>query len=289
MLDFKTLLELEGFDPNDVLIVRHTPVEKSLKRVMPWLVAERPDLFLAYQRIQWSTLEKAMTRGKYLASFVAQETGLATFAGLYRIGEWTTLDYAGYCDFPGNQELELLGMTGRKPDMPDCLAFDLDLLGNFTDWIGRLVIAWPVPHRLWWRWAKGGVFAVASIESESRFVQGMPDWQSLILSWNELQSLPASWRTSLGQWRGIYLIYDAQRRAGYVGSAYGETNILGRWLEYARSGHGGNVGLRESMPENLRFSILQRTSPDLEAADVVALEASWKARLHTRECGLNRN
>jgi len=34
---------------------------------------------------------------------------------------------------------------------------------------------------------------------------------------------------------------------------------------------------------------LQRTSPDLEAADVVALEASWKARLHTRECGLNRN
>ena len=40
---------------------------------------------------------------------------------------------------------------------------------------------------------------------------------------------------------------------------------------------------------DLRFSILQRTSPDMEAHDVIALEASWKARLHTRETGLNRN
>jgi hypothetical protein len=95
MLDFRALLELEGFDLNELLIVRHTPVEKSLKRVLPWLVVERPDLFLAYQRIQWSTLEKAMTRGRYLASFVAQETGTATFAGIYRIGEWETLDYPG--------------------------------------------------------------------------------------------------------------------------------------------------------------------------------------------------
>jgi len=39
----------------------------------------------------------------------------------------------------------------------------------------------------------------------------------------------------------------------------------------------------------LRFSILQRTSPDLEAADVIALGANWKERLHAREFGLNRN
>lgn len=137
MLDFRTLLELEGFDPGEVLIVRHTPVEKSLKRVMPWLVIERPDLFLAYQRIQWSTLERAMTRGKFLASFVAQETGTSTFAGIYNIGGWVTLDYQGYCGFPGNRELEELGMAGRSPDMPDCLAFDLEPLDSFAEWVGR--------------------------------------------------------------------------------------------------------------------------------------------------------
>lgn len=289
MLDFRTLLELEGYDPCEVLIVRHTPVEKSLKRVMPWLVVERPDLFVAYQRIQWSTLEKAMTRGKYLASFVAQESGTATFAGIYRIAGWQALDYEGYCRSPGNRELEELGMTCREPGMPECLAFDLELLDTFADWVGRLVIAWPVPQRLWWRWLKSGSFLVDSIDSESRFVRGMPAWHELVLGWSELSSLPAPWRTALGQWRGVYLIYDTARRAGYIGSAYGEDNILGRWLGYARTGHGGNVELRRSDPANFRFSILQLTSPDLEPGEVLALEASWKERLHTREFGLNRN
>jgi hypothetical protein len=39
MLDFDTLLELAGVDPSEVLIVRHVPVEKSLKRVLPWLLS----------------------------------------------------------------------------------------------------------------------------------------------------------------------------------------------------------------------------------------------------------
>ncbi len=63
----------------------------------------------------------------------------------------------------------------------------------------------------------------------------------------------------------------------------------GLWRGYACSGHGGNLELRDNKAGNLRFSILQRTSPDLEAADVIALGANWKERLHAREFGLNRN
>ena len=47
--------------------------------------------------------------------------------------------------------------------------------------------------------------------------------------------MPASWRAALGQWRGIYLIYDTCRQAGYVGLGYGQDNILGRWVEYSRA------------------------------------------------------
>lgn len=289
MLDYRTLLELEGFAPAEVLVVRHTPIEKSLRRVMPWLVAERPELFLAYQQIQWSTLERAMTKARYLASFVAQETGSATYAGLFRIGSWKTLDYDGYCRFPGNSELEALGMSGRSPDMGECLAFELERLDTYVEWIGRLVITWPKPYQNWWRWATKGGFSVAAIDAESRFVRGMPGWDELVLNWSEIQSLPASWRATLAQWRGVYLVYDTVRQAGYVGSACGQENILGRWLDYGRTGHGGNVELRRSEPANLRFSILQRTSPDFEQGEVIALEATWKDRLHTREFGLNRN
>lgn len=289
MLDLRHLLELAGLTPSQVLVVRHVPIEKSLKRVLPWLVVERPDLFLAYQRIQWRTLEKAMTRGSYVASFVGQEPVTATFAGIYRIGEWETLDYEGYRQFPGNRELEALGMTGRSPDMPDCLAFELEKLEHYADWIGRLVITWPKPYQQWWRWAARGDFSVAAITSESRFIREMPDWRELILSWVELEALPSGWASVLAQWRGIYFIYDTRRQAGYVGCAYGQDNILGRWREYARTRHGGNRELRNSDPADLRFSILQRTSPDLEAREIIALETSWKERLHTREFGLNRN
>ena len=110
-----------------------------------------------------------------------------------------------------------------------------------------------------------------------------------MLTWSELGTLPSSWGTVLGQWRGIYYIHDTARNAGYVGFAYGQDNLLGRWRAYARTGHGGNKELRSSASSDLRFSILQRTSPDMDATDVIALEASWKARLHTREFGLNRN
>jgi hypothetical protein len=289
VLDFNTLLTLVDIDPADTLIVRHVPVEKSLKRLLPWLVVERPDLWLAYQRIQWESLEKAMTRGRTIASFIGQNSGTATFAGMYRIGTWEVLDLAGYRAFPGNSELMALGMSGRSPDMPECLAFDLHSLDHYSDWIGHLTIRWPKPYQQWWRWAVRGTFPVLTIDAESRFVRTMPDWQDIVLTWHELQGLPGSWKASLSQWRGVYLIYDVDRRAGYVGSAYGAENIHGRWRDYARSGHGGNRELRNSRPEDLRFSILQRTSPDLEPEAIVALEASWKERLHTRESGLNRN
>ncbi len=289
MLDFNALLQLAGIDPSEVLIVRHVPQEKDLRQVLPWLVAERPDLWLTYQSVQWETLEKAMTKGKYVASFIGQDRGEATFAGFYRIGAWKSVTSAAYRALPGNQELMDLGMTGRSDDMPDCLLFDLEELEHFSDWIGKLTIAWPKPYQQWWRWGGRGVFKVETIEAESRFVKAMPDWQDITLSWNELQCLPGSWQKSLAEWRGIYFIYDAKREAGYVGSAAGTDNLLGRWRDYARSGHGGNRELRSSDPADLRFSILQRTSPDMDMRDIVALEASWKKRLHTREFGLNAN
>jgi hypothetical protein len=36
-------------------------------------------------------------------------------------------------------------------------------------------------------------------------------------------------------------------------------------------------------------SILQRVSPDMEPAEIILLESSWKDRLHTREFGMNEN
>jgi hypothetical protein len=76
----------------------------------------------------------------------------------------------------------------------------------------------------------------------------MPDWKDCTLTWAELSTLPRKWRDTLRHWRGVYYIFDKSDGKGYVGSAYGEDNILGRWENYAVTGHGGNVLLRERPP-----------------------------------------
>jgi len=288
-LDFNTLLELASIDPADVLMIRHTPREPALKRVFPWLVTERPDLFLAYQQIQWKQAEKAMTRAKAVVAFVGLDASQGVFAGISKVGPWVSLDLAGYHAFPGNAELIGYGMTPPAPDSPNCLAFELEPMNVLQDQIGRLVVDWPPPAQTWWRWAKNGVFPVRYLLEESRFTPTIPNWENLVLTWDELSAMPRSWRASLANWRGVYFIYDRARRAGYVGSAYGADNILGRWRTYAETGHGGNVKLRQSNPKDLSFSILQRTSPDMDIESVVALEGAWKDRLHTRVSGLNAN
>ncbi len=84
--------------------------------------------------------------------------------------------------------------------------------------------------------------------------------------------------------------FDAADGKGYVGSAYGESNLLGRWLNYAESGDGGNKLLKSRDPSKFQFTILQRVSPDLEPREVIAIEESWKQRLHSfTPFGLNIN
>nr|WP_246428988.1 hypothetical protein [Pseudoxanthomonas broegbernensis] len=79
-------------------------------------------------------------------------------------------------------------------------------------------------------------------------------------------------------------------KQGYVGSACGSENILGRWKDYAARGHGGNSLLRRRNPEDFEFSVLQLVAPSMEAGEVVAIEGCWKRRLHTRApTGLNDN
>ena len=107
------------------------------------------------------------------------------------------------------------------------------------------------------RRAHQNVFPIQAILEESALDTDMPNWDQIDLGWDELRILPNRWRFALSQWRAIYYIYDETDRKGYVGSAYGDENLLGRWLNYARSKHGGNKLLRERDPRNFRFSILQ--------------------------------
>jgi hypothetical protein len=170
------------------------------------------------------------------------------------------------------------------------LWFDLNPTDFYAHWKGKLVVGWPPPERSWWRRAHRNTMPVIAVREESALASAMPEWDQISLTWEELSLLPQKWKSALSQWRSVYYIFDTSDGKGYVGSAYGTDNLLGRWLNYAAKGHGGNKLLRTRDPRNFRFSILQRVSPDMETTDVIHLENSWKERLHTRyPDGLNDN
>ena len=112
----------------------------------------------------------------------------------------------------------------------------------------------------------------------------------------------ASWKGGLSGLDGVYLITDIKTNKRYVGSAYGEGGIWGRWEAYMRA-IGGSKGLgelfsdmsEEGMKEYaeayLQFSILESWPLNSKSdSEVIHRENHWKEVLLTRgPCGLNRN
>jgi hypothetical protein len=135
---------------------------------------------------------------------------------------------------------------------------------SFAPWKGRLLVGWPPPDRSWYRKAENNDMPVLAIHEKNAIDPPMPAWEDLRLSWSELAKLPRAWQETLKHWRGIYYIYDESDGKGYVGSACGASNLLGKWR--------------------------QRLSSDAPMEEVVKTENSWKVRLCTRfPNGLNDN
>ena len=104
-----------------------------------------------------------------------------------------------------------------------------------------------------------------------------------------MRVLPATWIAVLSSSRGVYLLTCPKTREQYVGSASGAGGFHGRWLLYARDGHGGNVALKSRDPSDYQVSILEVAGSTATPEEIIAMEDLWKRKLQSREMGLNRN
>ena len=293
-MNLNDLLVAKKIDPEQVLVLRHRPPEPHLNRVLSWLAAEKPKVFNAYQQTQQNiTVERAFLGAKYVASFIGHKPGKALFVGLYAVGGSKPLTREEFWLVPEYVEMKAFGMEGfaEGKARSSVLWFELELMTEFhAAWKGKLVVRWPPQEINWFRRAHKNEMPVLAILEDSALDSLMPPWDQLKLTWGDLRVLPLPWRAALSEWRGIYYIFDVSDGKGYVGSACGERNLLGRWEDYAKASDGGNVLLRKRDSSHLRFSILQRVSPDMDPSDVIGLEGTWKERLHTRQPhGLNAN
>lgn len=143
------------------------------------------------------------------------------------------------------------------------------------------------------------------LEREDDFV----GFGNVCKSYKELKRIINSrdWKEALSSVYGVYVITDRKTGELYIGSAYGENGIYGRWIVYLESGYDKdeketgeypNKKLRELVKregleyilENFQYSILE-VFPKNELGKDLALkrESYWKEVFQTRLCGYNDN
>jgi len=122
-----------------------------------------------------------------------------------------------------------------------------------------------------------------------------PGYDKVSISWHELSRVikKDNWKTALQNQKGIYLLTDITNGKCYVGSAYGNDMILGRWQNYVQIGHGGNVELKklgfDYIKKNFKYSILEIFKSTIDDQTIIERESWWKEVLQSRNFGYNAN
>lgn len=239
----------------------------------------RLDLYCMYRSDRMAFLDYQNTQRKdifggvdYIVSFIGEEGVLASFIGVYR-------------------------MNGRA-ETNGCFKYSMEETEGYEDLKERVIIRWVNPIS-WHQWIKNEmeVLEISPGLHHKRFT----DYFELILDFTELQEIVinqyADWHRVLSAVKGVYLINDTGGGKLYIGSAYGEDGLWGRWSEYvATNGHGGNKALKALIDEDweyaskhFQFSILMILPKTVTADEAIRKEQLFKRKLGTNSFGLNNN
>lgn len=279
MITIRRIFEIYGLEPKNVRLIRHgnkeIPIYETFKENI-----ERLEAYQSFQR------PRKFGPARAIAVFAPYHKTTALFRGL-----WDITGCIQNSKFTKKILLEL-----RKHDLPEdwydhsdryCLKRNscLDELSE------RLVIEWGAATVSWVQSKDKPVVELKGIKSIGEF----RSFDQIKLNFHELKKLAEfpdtniTWVKALSSVNGVYLIKDNSTGKLYVGSAYGENGIYGRWVSYAQHGHGGNKELRGLKSSNFQFSILEIVSATTTAEGVIRCENKWKEKLGTREFGLNQN
>lgn len=288
-----------GIARAEVTLLLHNTTLEPLRSQLAWMAAHRPDLFAAYQSVHNDNVTATLRNRPLVASFVPRAPGRHLFVGLFRIEQAEPEPRAMIYENPVFGELEQdFGATDVGPDHArdggEQRRFYFAKDERMSALEGRIEVQTPAdrngrPLRSYALRCDRIDPDIAALYPHPMNAPAMPDWRALVIFPGRLRNLPADWALRLAEWRGVYLITDKSDGARYVGAAYGADNLLSRWRQHVAGEVGITRKLRERRTENFLFSILELTAPTAQPDEVIALEATWKTRLHTREWGLNEN
>lgn len=267
MITIQELLFNRGLDKNaKIKLVRHKQAGQDLYNQYRTDIAE----FLAYQNFQSKDVFNGVD---YIVSFIGEEGLLSRFIGVYKL-------------------------TSRTQLAVDHFEYEMEeVKEQFDDLKERVIIKWKNAIS-WHQWIKNKM-EVIEIHPGLHYKQ-FTDYADFILSFDELKEIInkqySDWKKMLSATKGIYLINDTKTGKLYVGSAYGEEGIWGRWRKYiSTNGHGDNKTLKKLVSDNptygkhFQFSILMLLPRTVTADEAIKKERLFKKKLGTNSFGLNSN
>ncbi len=266
MITIQELLFNRGLDQlAKIKLVRHKQTGHDLYNLYRYNRNE----FLAYQNEQ---AKDVFNKVNFIVSFVGEEGIRSRFVGVYKI----------------------LNCTQQKNGF---FIYEMNEVRGFEDLIEKVVIDWKNPIS-WHQWISNEM-PVIEINQGLRHQQ-FKDYFDFILDFKELKELVYNkyidWVRMLSITKGVYLISDSKTGKLYVGSAYGEDGIWGRWSNYViTNGHGNNKTLKELVSKdenyafNFRFSILMLLPKTVTPDEAISKELLFKRKLGTNSFGLNNN
>lgn len=116
-----------------------------------------------------------------------------------------------------------------------------------------------------------------------------PGYDNVNISWEKLSFVidKKDWKTALVNQKGVYLITDTLSGKRYVGSAYGDNMLYGRWKNYVDTCHGGNIDLKkldtDYIKKNFRYSILEIYKSTTDDKLIINREHYWMNLLLTKD------
>lgn len=277
MITIQELLYNRGLPQNSrIKLVRHIGSRIDLRSLY---INNRP-VFLKYQNYQGNDVFKGCD---YIVSFIGEENSTARFVGVFKIvgKDVGVLNYEeGDISFGAN------------------FSYVMEEQSGFEDLVDKVVVNWNNP-RAWHQWITNDMEVVEL--SPGLHYSTFSDYLDVILTFPELCEIVrnnySDWRIALSAVKGVYLITDIKTGRLYVGSAYGDYGIWGRWHDYVTTnGHGGNKSLAVlcgSNPtyaaDNFRFSILMILPKTITADEAIRKEQLFKRKLGSNSFGLNNN
>lgn len=268
MITIQELLFNRGLDKTSkTKLIRHKDKRCDLYNLYRTERAE----FLAYQNSQSKDVFNGV---EYIVSFIGEEGLLSRFIGVYKL-------------------------TYRQKIADKHFEYQMEeVKGQFDDLKERVIIDWGKGAIRWDQWLDN-IKEVVEIHPGLNYKQ-FTDYSDFILSFDELKEIVknqySDWKKMLSAIKGIYLISDSKTGKLYVGSAYGEDGIWGRWSKYvSTNGHGDNKTLKELIisnseyGKNFQFSILMLLPRTITADEAIKKERLFKNKLGTNSFGLNNN